>query len=150
LAGFLRALGLEGATVIGHSMGGAAAWLLAGREPGLIGRLVLEEAPPLIPLDPPRPPAERTDEEPDFDWPVIPDVNDDLNAPDPDWQALLPRITAPTLLVGGGPGGPFPQEQMASMAGRIPDARMVTIEAGHLVHHSRPAEFLAALEEFGI
>ncbi|WP_369333362.1 alpha/beta hydrolase [Streptomyces griseus] len=52
LGGFLKPLGLTGATVVAHSMGAAAAQLLAGREPALIGRLVLEEPPALLPLDP--------------------------------------------------------------------------------------------------
>ena len=81
---------------------------------------------------------------------MIPGINADLNAPDPAWHALLPKITAPTLVVAGGPGGPFDQEQIAWLAGRIPDARLVTIEAGHLVHLDRPDEFLAAVREFGI
>ncbi|MCM2415886.1 alpha/beta fold hydrolase [Streptomyces sp. RKAG290] len=46
LHAFLEARNLSGATVIGHSLGGAAAYLLAERQPGLIGRLVIEEAPP--------------------------------------------------------------------------------------------------------
>lgn len=52
LHAFMEARNLSGATVVGHSLGGAAACLLAEQEPGLIGRLVIEEAPPLIPLDP--------------------------------------------------------------------------------------------------
>ncbi len=59
LGGFLKALGLTGATVVAHSMGAAAAYLLARDEPGLVGRLVLEEPPVFFPLDPPRPAAER-------------------------------------------------------------------------------------------
>ncbi|MFJ3610257.1 MULTISPECIES: alpha/beta fold hydrolase [Streptomyces] len=31
----------------------------------------------------------------------------------------------------------------------VPDARLVTVEAGHLVHETRPAAFLAAIGEFG-
>ncbi|MFB9434994.1 alpha/beta fold hydrolase [Streptomyces showdoensis] len=36
------------------------------------------------------------------------------------------------------------------MAERVPDARLVTIGAGHLVHQARPREFLAVLREFGV
>ncbi|NEE44307.1 alpha/beta fold hydrolase, partial [Streptomyces sp. SID8455] len=39
LHAFLEARNLAGATVVGHSMGGVAAYLLAQRDPGLIGRL---------------------------------------------------------------------------------------------------------------
>lgn len=60
LHAFLEARNLSGATVVAHSMGGVAAFLLAEQEPALIGRLVIEEAPPLIPLDLPRPPNAPT------------------------------------------------------------------------------------------
>ncbi len=153
LAGFLRELGLQGAAVIGHSMGGVAACLLAQSEPALIGRLVLEEAPLLPPLDPPRPPAERPDEPLGglgFDWLVVPSIDAQLNAPDPAWRERLADLTTPTLVVAGGPSSPFDQAELARTAQRVPGARCVTIDAGHLVHQTRPAAFLAALKEFGI
>lgn len=34
------------------------------------------------------------------------------------------------------------------MASRLPDGRLVTIDAGHRVHATRPDEFCAALAEF--
>lgn len=150
LHAFLEARNLSGATVIGHSMGGAAAYLLAERQPGLIGRLVLEEAPPPFPLDPPRGPAERPGGELDFDWPVVPSINAQLNEPDPAGRERLGEITAPTLVIGGGPSSQIDQEDLAWMARRIPDCRLVTIDAGHLVHTERPEEYLAALRSFGV
>lgn len=150
LHAFMEARNLVGATVVGHSMGGAAAYLLAERAPGLIGRLVVEEAPTLIPLDPPRPPAERPDQELGFDWPVVPSIDAQLNDPDPTGRERLGDITAPTLVIGGGPGSHLPQDQLARMAQQIPDCRFVTIDAGHLVHTARPAEFLVALRSFGM
>ncbi|WP_328890836.1 alpha/beta fold hydrolase [Streptomyces sp. NBC_00316] len=150
LHAFMEARNLSGATVVGHSLGGAAACLLAEQEPGLIGRLVIEEAPPLIPLDPPRGPAERPDGELDFDWPVVPSIDAQLNDPDPAARERLGEITAPTLVIGGGHSSQIAQDQLASMAERIPDCRFVTIEAGHLVHTARPEEFLSALRSFGM
>lgn len=150
IGGFLKALGLAGATVVGHSMGGAAACLLAQREPALIGRLVLEDAPVFFPLDPPRGPVAPPEEPPGFDWAVIGATDAELNDPDPAWRDELPAITAPTLIVGGGRTSHLPQDRLAWMAGRVPDVRHVTIEAGHLVHESRPAEFLAVMREFGV
>lgn len=41
LAGLLRALGVEGAAVVGYSMGGMVAQELALRHPGMVSRLVL-------------------------------------------------------------------------------------------------------------
>ncbi|MFJ4576282.1 alpha/beta fold hydrolase [Streptomyces sp. NPDC088846] len=150
LHAFLEARNLAGATVVGHSMGAAAACLLAEREPGLIGRLVLEEPPPPFPLDPPRGPAERPDEELDFDWPVVPSTDAQLNEPDPEWWGRIGSITAPTLVIGGGPAGRIAQRGLARMAERIPRGRFVTIDAGHLVHTGRPDEFLAELRAFGL
>jgi pimeloyl-ACP methyl ester carboxylesterase len=37
---------------------------------------------------------------------------------------------------------------MAAIADRVPDGRLVTIETGHLVHATRPAEFLAEVKAF--
>ncbi|GAA2431674.1 alpha/beta fold hydrolase [Streptomyces mauvecolor] len=150
LRGFLVALGLAGADVVGHSMGGAAAALLAEDEPGLIGRLVLEETPPFFPLDPPRGPAERPEGRLGFDWPVVPSTDAQLNDPDPAWRGRFAAIAVPTLVVAGGPASRIDQKKLAWMASRIPGARLVTIDAGHLVHTERPAEYLAALGEFGI
>ncbi|MGW8363489.1 alpha/beta fold hydrolase [Streptomyces wedmorensis] len=150
LGGFLRALGLTGATVVAHSMGAGAALLLAQREPGLIGRLVLEEPPAFVPLDPPRPPAERPDGPLPFDWAVVPDTDAQLNAPDPAWREELSAITAPTLVIAGGPVSHIAQDQLTRLAERIPGARLVTIDAGHLVHTGRPAEFLSTVREFGL
>ncbi|MFJ5707523.1 alpha/beta fold hydrolase [Streptomyces sp. NPDC093105] len=150
LGGFLKALGLTGATVVAHSMGAGAACLLAQDEPGLVGRLVLEEPPAFVPLDPPRPVAERPEGPLAFDWDVVPTTDAQLNAPDPAWRTRLPAVTVPTLVLAGGPTSHIPQEQLAGLAGAVPGARLVTVEAGHLVHETRPAEFLAALREFGL
>ncbi|WP_406509815.1 alpha/beta fold hydrolase [Streptomyces sp. NBC_00212] len=150
LRGFITELGLAGTDVVGHSMGGAAAVLLAQEVPGLIGRLVLEESPPFFPLDPPRGPAERPEGRLGFDWPVVPATDAQLNDPDPAWRGRFATIAVPTLVVAGGPASQIDQKKLAWMASRIPGARLVTIDAGHLVHAERPAEFLAALGEFGI
>ncbi|MFB7513415.1 alpha/beta fold hydrolase [Streptomyces sp. NPDC056144] len=150
LGGFLRALGLTGATVVAHSMGGGAAYLLAQREPELIGRLVLEEPPGFVPLDPPRPPAARPEGPLPCDWAVVTTTDAELNAPDPAWRADAGRITVPTLVLAGGPSSHVPQDHLAGLAERIPGARLVTIDASHMMHEVRPAEFLAAVREFGL
>ncbi|MFE8936094.1 alpha/beta fold hydrolase [Streptomyces sp. NPDC007872] len=150
LGGFLKALGLTGATVVAHSMGAAAAYLLARDEPGLVGRLVLEEPPVFFPLDPPRPAAERPEGPLGFDWEVVRATDAQLNDPDPDWRDRLASITAPTLVLAGGPTSHVPQERLSWLADRIPGARLVTVDAGHLVHTDRTAEFLSLVREFGL
>lgn len=145
---FLDVLGIGRTAVIGHSLGGAVAYLLAQREPGRVSRLVLEDVPAPIPLDPPRPPAERPGGELPYDWRMILATDRQRNAPGAGWWDGMARITAPTLLIGGGPASFIPQDQILVLAGLVPDARVVTIAAGHLVHRERPGEFLAVVEPF--
>ncbi|MFF5637303.1 alpha/beta fold hydrolase [Streptomyces sp. NPDC012825] len=145
LGGFLKALGLTGATVVARSMGAAAAYLLARDEPGLVGRLVLEGPPVFFPLDPPRPVAERPEGPLDFDWEIVPATDARLNDPDPDRRDRLASITAPTLVLAGGPTSHVPQERLSWPADRIPGARLVTVDAGHLFHTDRPTEFLSLI-----
>ncbi|RRR78275.1 alpha/beta fold hydrolase, partial [Streptomyces sp. RP5T] len=45
MLGFLAALGVERADVVGHSLGGAVACLLAQHAPGAVRRLVLGDVP---------------------------------------------------------------------------------------------------------
>ncbi|MGW0422354.1 hypothetical protein [Streptomyces sp. NPDC003015] len=65
--GFLAALGVERADVVGHSLGGIVPYLLAQPAPGVVRRLVLEDVPAPIPLDPPRPPTCAPETDPSFD-----------------------------------------------------------------------------------
>jgi pimeloyl-ACP methyl ester carboxylesterase len=145
---FLGALGIARADLVGHSLGGAVACLLAQHNPRLVRRLVLEDVPAPFPLDPPRPPAEPPGGDLPYDWAMILATDEQRNAPDPLWWDHMGRITMPTLLIGGGPNSLIPQEQIDALAELLPDARRVTIDAGHLVHEARPEEFLAAVAEF--
>ncbi|MFJ9443399.1 alpha/beta fold hydrolase [Kitasatospora sp. NPDC101235] len=144
---FLDALGLARVDLVGHSMGGAVAHLLAEAAPERVDRLVLEEIPALYPR-----PVSVLPEDPaqdvHFDWAMVRAVKAQFDAPDPAWRAGLARITARTLAVAGGPASPVPQERIAELARLIPDCRLVTVEAGHLVHGARPAEFVAAVAPF--
>jgi pimeloyl-ACP methyl ester carboxylesterase len=146
--GFLAALDIERTDLVAHCLGGLVACLLAQRTPGLVRRLVLEDVPAPVPLDPPRPPAERPDGELPFDWAMVRATDVQRNAPDPVWWDHMGRITMPTLVMGGGATSVIPQEEVAAVAERIPGARLVTVDAGHLVHESRPEEFLAVVEPF--
>ncbi|MCL6298013.1 alpha/beta fold hydrolase [Streptomyces kronopolitis] len=147
--GFLRALGLERVLLIGHSLGAVAALLAAAERPDLVERLVLEEVAPPLPADPPQEVPARPAGPASFDWQAKIAVVAERNAPDPAWWEAAARVTVPTLVIAGGESSHVPQAQLAALAERLPDARLVTVEgAGHLVHEERPGEFLAAVTSF--
>jgi len=146
--GFLHTHNLKGVTLIGHSLGAAVAYLVAEAEPGLVRQLVLEESRPPLPATPPRVVPSKPSEPLPFDWRVLGAIAHQRNHPDPAWWEDLNLISARTLVVAGGTGSHLPQDQIEALAGRIPDATLVTIHAGHNVHSSRPDAFLVALLPF--
>ncbi|GAB2781650.1 alpha/beta fold hydrolase [Streptomyces daliensis] len=147
--GFLDALALERVVLIGHSYGSVVAYLLAQHHPERVERLVLEETGALRRPDSPLEVPEAPVGDARFDWEVKTQFVRQRNAPDPAWWERLDAITAPTLLIGGGPSSHLPQEDLVAMAERIPEARLVTIEdGGHLVHEDRPKEFTSAVLTF--
>ena len=120
-------------------MGGLVAYRVASSRPDLVARLVVEDAPPALRRELVIP--ERPDGPLDFDWPVVVAIRTQLSQDDPDAWAGLRTITAPTLLVGGGPDSHIPQDKLAETAALIPRCDLVTIPAGHYVHTARPEEF---------
>jgi len=143
---FLDALGLDQVDLIGHSMGGLVGYLLAGDHPGRVRRLVLEDVAALRPRE--RAPLARTDGPLPYDWEMVLAIRRQIDQPDPAWLDRPGRITAPTLVIGGGASSPVPQEWVADLAGRIPGARIETIEAGHLIHVTEPEAFTRAALAF--
>ncbi|HYN95577.1 MAG TPA: alpha/beta hydrolase, partial [Pilimelia sp.] len=146
VAALADALDLDRFAVVGHSLGAVVGYLIAQAHPGRVTHLVLEEPPPPVPLAmrlPPRPAGPLA-----FDWAAREVIVGQLNAPDPAWWERLASVTAPTLVVAGGPASHLPQEEIARMAARLPAGRLVTIDAGHAVHATRPAEFAAAVRGF--
>lgn len=146
VVGVLDQLGLDRIILLGHSMGGTVAFLVAQQEPGRVGRLILEDTPPPLPLH--RSIPERPDADLPFDWAVLPAIFGQLSSFDLSWWDRLDEITAPTLLIGGGPASHIPQDKIAEAAARLPRATMEVIPAGHHVHAARPAEFAAAVLAF--
>ncbi|OON77978.1 alpha/beta fold hydrolase [Streptomyces tsukubensis] len=145
---FLAALGITRTDIVGHSLGGVVAYLLAQDHPRLIRRLVLEDVPAPLRTTSPRTVPEHAEEEPSFDHRMVLATERARNSPDPSWWARMDRITLPVLAVAGGHSSGVPQDGVAALARRIPGCRLVTVEAGHLVHARRPAEFLAEVGPF--
>jgi pimeloyl-ACP methyl ester carboxylesterase len=132
--------------VVAHSLGGLVACLLASRRPDLVRRLVLEDVP--VPHPRTAAPPVRPEGTLAFDWDAVLAVRARLDSPDPRWPQTVAAVTAPTLVVWGGPTSPMPPEHVAEMASTVADGRLVTIDAGHLVHEREPAAFTAAVLAF--
>jgi len=79
---------------------------------------------------------------------VVEAITKQRNDPDPAWWDDLRQVTAATLVIAGGPHSHLPQDQLAALAERIPDSSYLTIDAGHDVHTTHLAAFLAALLPF--
>jgi pimeloyl-ACP methyl ester carboxylesterase len=144
--GFLDALSIERTDLLGHSLGGIVAYLLAEDHPERVRRMVLEDARAPLPRQPT--PASRPDRPLPYDWNVVRAIRSQLDSPDPGWWQGLDRITAPTLIVGGGPESPVPQDEIVRMAERVPDCRVVTIPAGHNIHAAEPDAFTETVLDF--
>lgn len=142
----LDELALERVDLVGHSMGGVVAYLLASDHPRRVARLVLEDVAVPRPRRPTTP--ARPDDELTFDWELVPAIRKQIDTPDPVWLERLGRITADTLVVAGGSGSHVPQEGVAELAHRIPGAGMVTIPVGHLIHSVDPKAFVEAVVAF--
>jgi pimeloyl-ACP methyl ester carboxylesterase len=143
VVGVLDALDLRDVVLVGHSLGGVVAYLVAIQDPGRVARLVVEDVVPPFPSV--RPVRDRPDTPLPFDWDVVPTILGEANDPSRRWWPQLSRITAPTLLVGGGPASSIPGDELAQVARLIPDCALVTIPAGHHVHAAQPEAFSDAV-----
>jgi 3-oxoadipate enol-lactonase len=138
--GFLNALELDRVELIGHSMGGLVAYLLAGDHPERVSRLILEDVAALRPRQ--RGAPDRPEGELSYDWEMVLAVRRQIDNPDPAWLARLGHITAETLVIGGGLPSYVPQDWVAELAAQIQGARMETITAGHLIPNADPEAFV--------
>ncbi|HKH11408.1 MAG TPA: alpha/beta fold hydrolase [Rubrobacter sp.] len=163
LLAWMEAVGLEGAHMVGHSMGGYLCLKIAARRPGVVRRLVL--------VDPAGMPPGRTMlghlgplllatryARPTF-LPVL--VRDAIYAGPltlfrtardllaEDVRGDLSRVGMPTLLVWGDRDPLIPPSIGDLMRAEIPDCRLLVIEgAGHNPMFDRPEAFNAALLAF--
>jgi 3-oxoadipate enol-lactonase len=144
--GFLDVLGLKRAVLVGHSLGGVVAYLVAARHPDRVQALVVEDIGLLYPRTPVAP--ERPEGELSFDWDAVLGLRSQIDEPDPRWRDEARSVTMPTLLVSGGPASYVRRETLSEMADALPHGELTTINAGHLVHEERPEEFVAAVRAF--
>ncbi len=163
LLAWMEAVGLEGAHLVGHSMGGYLSLKLAARRPDAVRKLVL--------VDPAGVPSDRTMlghlgplllsaryARPTF-LPVL--VRDALYAGPftllrtardllaEDVRGDLHRVGMPTLLIWGDRDPLIPPSIGDVMQAEIPDSRLLVIErAGHNPMFDRPENFNRALLAF--
>ena len=174
----LDALGLDEATVVGHSFGGMIGAELAAHYPQRVRRLVLiapvglwnDDYPVIdffaVPL-PELPKVLFADEEVAAVAFPPPEAEPDVEMlvtlargltsvakfmwpiPDRGLARRLYRISAPTLVVWGEQDALAPARYADDFAAAIPDARTLIVPgAGHMVPVERPDEVLSAIEEF--
>ncbi|MFI7498563.1 alpha/beta fold hydrolase [Streptomyces sp. NPDC049687] len=154
--------------LVGHSMGGHVAWLVAQRHPSRVGRLVIEDTPP-----PPRDAAAEAelrarsrpagDRAPvlslyrefrellrtgELDGAAVRPVIDGLRQADPGWWRRLGEVTAETLVISGGLSSPVPRSLLAEVADAVPRGRLLAIDAGHYVHRTEPERYCAEVARF--
>ncbi|EME23637.1 alpha/beta fold hydrolase [Rhodococcus triatomae] len=159
-------LALDRVDLVGHSLGGHAASLVAQAQPDRVRRLVLEEAPlPLRAGEELGALARRLPSPVElwhattsllrspratfaFDRSMTRSLLEQFRTPQPDWWSTLPSLSASTLMISGGPRGMVDPTRLAAAVADLPNGRTVTIEVGHSVHRDRPREFESVVTEF--
>ena len=143
----LDAIGFYGVILVGHSMGGLVAYLLAATRPDLVRALVLADVPTPDPANPPREVPLRGSPDDTSDWRAISQVRRWRNNPPQEWWQLAEHIVCPTLVIGPTESH-LPQDRLAELARRIPRGEFVAVEGGHNLHEDRPSQFDIAVEPF--
>lgn len=156
-------LGIERASIVGHSMGGLIAGRLAADHPDRVDRLVLVDAA-FVSLDPRwwrhGPGRLRVPRWAEASLLVL--TSEEVVRVGPrrlaqvirqlirvDWGDALPRIEAPTLVVWGEHDGLCPPGVGRRIVERVPGSRLVMIPgSGHNPMWERPAEFNRVVAEF--
>ncbi|MFF5423529.1 MULTISPECIES: alpha/beta fold hydrolase [unclassified Streptomyces] len=172
-AAVLDHLGIGGAVVLGHSLGGVNAYQLAARSPALVDALIVEDIGAVVDddlsfsLSWPRRAPTRADllaalgpaadylgdavrEHPDG-WGLAFDPKDmtasQRNLNGDHWSDWLAG-DCPALLVRGTRSTVLTAAHAKDMAARRPRTRLVELPAGHTVHETVPAEFASVVREF--
>lgn len=156
-------LGIERASVMGHSMGGLIAARMAVDHPDRIDRLVLVDAG-FLRLDPSwlhkvsgpiralrftRPPLARLLLQDVERVGILRLADATLQLLRTDWADILPRIRVPTLVVWGEGDTICPLVIGQGIIARVPGARLAVIPgSGHNPMWERPEAFLEAVLPF--
>jgi pimeloyl-ACP methyl ester carboxylesterase len=146
VAGLLPMLPAAEVDLVGHSLGGLVACQVTAAQQARVRRLVLEDVGmphPRTPQAPARPAGPLS-----FDWAVVEQIRPEIDEPDSRWPQVMAAIQVPTLVIGGGPASFVPQEHVEELAQTVAHGTRVTIDAGHLVHATKPGAFLAELTTF--
>ncbi|WP_328812704.1 alpha/beta fold hydrolase [Rhodococcus sp. NBC_00297] len=166
LEALLDHLSLTRVDLVGHSLGGHAATLVAQRRPTTVRKLVVEEAP--LPIRPGDETPSITTKFPSarellhattsvirhpravlaFDRSMTSSALTQFRAPDPLWWEALAHMESDVLLVVGGPTGMVDRARLEAMTALVPRSRVVAVDSGHSVHRDRFAEFDAAVGPF--
>jgi pimeloyl-ACP methyl ester carboxylesterase len=149
-------LGIERASIVGHSMGGLIAARMAADHPSRVDRLILVDAGflwfdpgwlhkvtgPIKALRYARPGLVRTLAGDVLRVGPIRLTQATLQLVRADWSDVLDRIVAPTLVVWGEGDTICPPVIGRSIVERLPGSRLVTIgDCGHNPMWEHPAEF---------
>ncbi|WP_324194454.1 alpha/beta fold hydrolase [Nocardia blacklockiae] len=65
-----------------------------------------------------------------------------------DLRAELPRITAPTLVIGCAQDNLIPVRHARDLHAAIPASRYTEIDSGHVIFFEKPVELVSAVQEF--
>jgi len=146
VAGLLPMLAAAEVDLVGHSLGGLVACQVAASGKARVRRLVLEDTgmPHPRPAETPARPAGPLS----FDWAVTDQIRPEIDQPDPRWPQIMAAIQVPTLVIGGGASSFLPQEYVEELSATVAHGTRITIDAGHLVHATKPGAFLPALKTF--
>ena len=149
-AGLMRALGVERAHVVGISLGGRIALELALADPNLVRSLVLASTCARVER---RWPSRLLGlvsrvfrgryPQPRYAFRHQREASDGY-----DRTEALPDLHVPTLVVHGRRDRIVPYRLAEDLAAGIPDARLVTVDSGHLYPLTHSSAFVEAVAEF--
>lgn len=159
-------LGFDRVDLVGHSLGGHAASLIAQKRPGAVRKLVIEEAPlPLRAGDPEHAFARRFPRVPElwhattslvrhpraamaFDRSMTGSALDQFRRPDQQWWDRLTLIEADMLFLRGGLGGMVDPVRLEEVATAVARCELVSFRTGHSVHRDGHRQFESVVLPF--